>query len=1211
MSTKGSMSLEWSSKAMRLRLERACDGFEDRLRRGERPSIEDCLAEFPEEARPAVLFELLALEVTYRLQTHETPTPAEYVARFPSDVTLIQKVFSNSRTELKESTFPDDTSPRCPCEVIQVNPGGSALETVDGALVNDAIVPPPGEARDIRRSGNYIVQEQIGQGGLGSVFLAHDPSIGRRVAIKQIRADSRCSPELAVRFREEAQITGQLEHPNIVPIHELGDLPDGSPYYAMRLLGKQTLRDAIRKLHEGGTAVPGRVELDGLLRAFIGVCQALAYAHSRKVLHRDLKPVNIMLGDFGEVFVLDWGLAKVLDAVPLLPTPASGPESARNRIRLSGRSGDGLSSAGSVIGTPAYMSPEQAQGRIEEIDPRSDIFSLGAILYEFLVGRPPYEGKRGRDVLAKAQQGQFARPRQIDRRVSPALEAICLKAMALNPDDRYASAGELAADIARWQADEPVTAYPEPLHQRAARWAKKHRTLCMTGLAACAAFVIALVWWNRHEAGRIDQLRTASLPLLLEGQKRLAEDDVDGARLTLNLVQGKVADEPALADVHLRLGELFDDADKRRRRRAAIQADLQRLTQFNKEREKALAYLTLHAGLDLAQTLDKARQAAEAGLGLFGVSLDRFDAPILTSRHYSEAQREEIQRGSQELLLIGAAALAQPVPERAAQETKARAQRALELLKVPEVRSLAPQSCQLLTAKCLLLVGQAEPAAEAMQAARRLRPASAPDAFFAGLEAYFERALTDAKGGFQRALQMEPRHFWAQYFLAACHLHEVEEDQGAARQAIAHLSACLHAAPGFLWSYVLRGYAYGAAGDFASAEADFQKALSIDAKEYAIYVNRGEMRLKQQDLAGAEQDFIEARRLASKRFQAYLGLAGVRRFQQRRDEAKEFVDQAIGLAPGEASLYAMRAQLKLDDDNPKGALADFQAAAERSLPASLAKARLQMECGRILHRVRRFEDARKAYDAALARPELNDAFILRGLTLMELGKHTEARQDFDAFVNGRAASREAKQFVVAHRERGLLRATAGDSLGALEDYVQALALANPKELSDYDRDRLGFIRARRGWTLLLEGKHLAEADFDQALALNPNSADAYNGRAFARVLQARYEDGVRDAETALRVAKKDAAAYTAGLCTNAACVFAQAARFVLKDSARKDRDELEKAYRLRALELLQSGIGMVPPAERAGFARAVLADEALDPIRNSSEFQKLERSYSR
>ncbi len=333
-------------------------------------------------------------------------------------------------------------------------------------------------------SERFRVLRPHARGGLGAVFVALDKELKREVALKQLLDRHADDPVSRMRFLAEAEITGGLEHPGIVPVYSLGSDGDGRPYYAMRLIRGDNLQEAIDQFHADTTLKldPGRrsLELRKLLRRFLDVCNALEYAHSHGVLHRDIKPGNIIVGRHGETLVVDWGLAKHIGEVQ----PSHDPT--EQALMPGSASGSAETLPGTAMGTPAYMSPEQAAGDLDRLEPRSDVYSLGATLYSVITGKPPFDGEV-REVLRKVKSGEFLPPRQIDPAIDRALEAICCKAMAVKGEDRYSSCTALADDVERWMANEPVSAYREPWTRALSRWLTRHRT----GVTAVAAALLA------------------------------------------------------------------------------------------------------------------------------------------------------------------------------------------------------------------------------------------------------------------------------------------------------------------------------------------------------------------------------------------------------------------------------------------------------------------------------------------------------------------------------------------------------------------------------------------------------------------------------------------------------------------------------------------------------------------------------------------------
>lgn len=352
-------------------------------------------------------------------------------------------------------------------------------------------------------ASRYRARGSLGEGGMGEVRLCHDQQIGRDVAIKVVRPEMLRRADSVARFVREARVQGQLEHPAIVPVHDLGVTPDGAAYFTMKRVRGVTLAEIIHRLDEGDPATTARFSLRKLVQALVNVSLAVDFAHQRGVLHRDLKPSNVMIGDFGEVYVLDWGIAKVGADEEPGPSLADDDTHLGDPVALATRAGD-------VLGTPGYMAPEQVEGRA--LDARSDVYALGAILFEILAREPLHRGTVAQ-VLASTVAGDVRRPSQArpDLDVPPELDAICVRATARRRDGRYAGARALSDALEAYlEGDRDV----EQRREMAAAHARRAEEALARGLADADAF----------EASQIETMREIGRALTLDPTNVQARD---------------------------------------------------------------------------------------------------------------------------------------------------------------------------------------------------------------------------------------------------------------------------------------------------------------------------------------------------------------------------------------------------------------------------------------------------------------------------------------------------------------------------------------------------------------------------------------------------------------------------------------------------------------------------------------------------------------
>ena len=425
---------DMSSKSLQL-IDEVCSRFESDWQSGQIPVVEEYLQLVQQDLRSPLLIELLLLDIDYRTQAGQFPVRSDYDTRFPDETQAIENAFRESG----EATLPVESRDYVP-----------SIDT-------------------LRVGTRLRLQRFHAQGGLGTVYAARDESLGRDVAIKFSRRSVPSDAEQS-RLAREAAITGRLEHPGIVPVYAAGELENGVPCYVMQMIEGRTLQDAIAELHSDENSGSNKFHSRAfrqLIQRVIAVCNTIAYAHEQHVIHRDIKPKNIMLGRFGETILLDWGLAKQLADVPIDCDRV--PEPTMTAME------NGATCPGQPIGTPAYASPEQILGKIDQQDLRTDIYSIGATLFCVVVGQQP--SALATAFLANDQpitESNVPSPRELNHCVPRQLDAICRRAMAFDREDRYSTATELADDLESYLADEAVSVLNESMLMATRRWLRKH-----------------------------------------------------------------------------------------------------------------------------------------------------------------------------------------------------------------------------------------------------------------------------------------------------------------------------------------------------------------------------------------------------------------------------------------------------------------------------------------------------------------------------------------------------------------------------------------------------------------------------------------------------------------------------------------------------------------------------------------------------------------
>ena len=799
------------------------------------------------------------------------------------------------------------------------------------------------------------------QGGLGRVYVAHDDELHREVALKEIQSEHADNQTSRARFLLEAEITGGLEHPGIVPVYGLGQYADGRPFYAMRFIRGDSLKDAIHRFHQAERTERASgertLELRQLLGRFIDVCQAIQYAHDRGILHRDLKPGNIMLGKYGETLVVDWGLAKSggrgQEAGVGKGEPGALATGVLNEPLLRPSSGSSAETVtGSALGTPAYMSPEQAAGRLDQLGPASDVYSLGATLYSLLTGQPPVPDKDVAEVLKKVQSGDIARPRQVKPGIDPALEAICLKAMAVKPEGRYLSPRALADDLEHWLADEPVGAYAEPWLVRTGRWARKHKPL-VSGVAAALLVGLSALFWQ--------QSRLARQQTLAEERIRQSLDQVAHARAELHKALKKDGGVQELLTQPARWQALVNAAraDWQRAKDVLAQAEdnlAPHWVSLLKTREEELA--RDQADYDLAQRLEKIRLDTVNAVDRkfdHARAAREYPAEFKTGGITIEPGRQKeaaalIQQAPIKDQLLGAldhwawiaymnddenlctllldiGRLADPDPWHDKVRDLQAWKNAQAVASLAEQIQADPKVFRRLTPQMLVLVADLFPANKSENAWLRQAQAEHPTDFWVNFKLasslYMRNEAAEAAGFFRVSLAIRPESA-----VAYCNLGAALFRQKELNAAVTAFDKALKLEPRYATALNNLGMALAAQNKLPDALDAFHRALAIDPKYARAWNNLGFTLAKRKDLSAAIDAYHKAIAIDPQFDFAWYNLGHALAQQKNQAAAIDAYRNVVAIDPRQAMAWNNLGFALLETKDLSGAIQAFNKALE-------------------------------------------------------------------------------------------------------------------------------------------------------------------------------------------------------------------------------------------------------------------------------------------
>jgi eukaryotic-like serine/threonine-protein kinase len=1030
----------------------------------------------------------------------------------------------------------------------------------------------------------YDILEELGRGGMGVVYKARHRRLQRLVALKMVLAGAHVGQVGLARFRAEAEAVAKLVHPNIVQIFETGE-HEGRPFFSLEYVEGGSLD---QRIGQSPTSPRGAAQLVETL------ARTMEVAHQRGIVHRDLKPANILLANVDG----HSSMIRHRDA-----DRSSLPEGHWSRTTVPKIADFGLAKrtdeessqtqSGSILGTPSYMAPEQAEGKTREIGPAVDIYALGAILYELLAGRPPFKAGNPIDTVRQVIEQEPVPPRQLEPRVPYDLETICLKCLEKDPARRFATAAELADDLHRFAEGDPILARPTPAWERAWKWGKRRKTtvaLVAVIALAIAGGVLFVFWHNVSLRGQLDRALAEErkarqseqdarqenhLSLVRhEGEKLFdsarvaaAAHDWSNARLDLEKALTTIGNEPRLLELKEPAQALLKHVEQELRVDADRRASQARLERFVTKRDEAQFLGTLYTGMELAANLEAARTSVTEALAVYGVRESEESRPTLDA-YLSEPQKAEVLGDCYQLLLIRAETEAQSASDAKPSEKERYLRAALGFLEQARQIGTPSRAFHLRRTRYLNMLGDRTASTQAEAAAQGAVLDQVLDHFLMADELYRREKFGEAIKEFDQVLERQPGHFWALYLNAICLLR-----QGRPAEARSMLSACLAQRSDFVWLYLLRGFAQEELQAWGAADADFQKASQLpldDNAHYVLSVNRGVLRVRQERFDDAIIDLKSAIERKPKAYQAYVNLAQAYRRQGKLDLALEQLDRAVSLEPGSAHLYRLRARLRLERNETAQALNDFDRAIQRENTNSPYQVDDHVERGRLLLSGGKYAEALSSFDAALSLQKGHSpGQRLRAETLFRLGRFDEVIRAFDHYLE------TGKPHESVYRGRGLARAELGQYPGAIDDFTKALEL-HPTSA----------VQAYRGWThLVVDAPKLAQRDFELAIKLDPKNGDAYNGRGYVRATMGRHREAVQDAGEALRLGPT-----SPRLLFNAGRIYAQC----------------PGPFRERALELIEKALSLLPANERRAFwSTHVRSDTALATLRRHPTFARL------
>jgi tetratricopeptide (TPR) repeat protein/tRNA A-37 threonylcarbamoyl transferase component Bud32 len=1023
-----------SREALRREFE---EGWRVALRGGPRPQIDAYLARAREPDRTALRDELRQIDDEYQARlagpgaamTQELPLPPHEAPFAP--------------TLLDGSSGPPSTPPGPPVtEHLEPVAGGKTIDYVAGALTASGATVAPEEGVSITGGDThfsvgpeagggpgggptvvgYQILGELGRGGMGVVYQARQRKLNRVVALKMVLAGAHAGPHQLSRFQTEAEAVARLQHPNIVQIYEVGE-HDGLPFCSLEFIDGDSLSKKI-----AGKPQPPReaAEVTELLAL------AMAAAHERGIIHRDLKPANVLLTKDGVPKITDFGLAKRLE-----------DDSSQTK-------------SGTLLGTPSYMSPEQARGDTRDVGPLSDLYALGAILYELLTGRPPFVGATMLETVFQVRHQEPVPPTRLNPHVPRDLETICLKCLQKEPEKRYPSCAALAEDLHRFQAHEPIRARPVGRAERLWRWCRRNPRVAALStavgvllLAVLAGLGMLLVRYNREREAVAETRKVAGQRIQWAGEAIEAGNYARAYDL-LRHSDLLIATHPALADVRAELDTLRAQVDLYALFKKQLD-DARFACWFGSKQEKEQGRKQCRELLALYDQIDRREGRGAAGW------------PPL-----NDEQKQLLKEDIFEAFLVAALVEQELADGEAAKKDAAR--QAIDWLNRAEQILPGTRALYANRAQCWGTLGDAEAGKADVEQAKSIPPTSAVDHFWHGYADHRRgdeaKARNDGKAaqGFYRQevaeyaafLQLRPDQFWGYFNWAVCQARLVEAHD--LHDDLVRFTACIRLRPDLPWPYNNRGTIHLNLKEYDLAVEDFSAALARNDHYAEAYANRG--------LALVKLD--------------------------RKDAALEDFDKAIALNPAYAPAYTERAEIARERKQYAAAAEDYT----QLLALGGDKAPLYAKRADAYRQLKRYDEAIADYDQLLAlKPKDLNARVARGELYHARGDHLKAREDFTHVLN------------VVPNAGPILDARAVLNWRYLKDFDAALE----------DAERLAQVEPRNAkphyyiGAILLGRRDYGRAReaLREALALNPDYTEAVWAIAQIDLWQGKPEDALK------------------------------------------------------------------------------------------------------